>query len=47
MGVTILVNPRFLQGNNIPVLGVGSVEDIVLGSLGFMYILLPDSEFLQ
>jgi hypothetical protein len=47
MGVTILVNPRFLQGDNVLVLGIGGVEDIVLDSLKFMYILLPDLKFLQ
>ena len=40
------INPRFLKGYNIPILGVCCVYDVGVGRFGPVYILLPNPKFL-
>jgi hypothetical protein len=43
-GISVTVDPRFLQRNDIPVIGVSAIENIGVRCFGLMGILLPDSE---
>ena len=45
--VTVGVEPGFLKCDNVPIIGICCIENVRLGGLGFMGILLPDSELLQ
>ena len=42
--VSIAIEPRFLQGNDVPVIGVSIIKNIRVGCFGLVGILLPDSE---
>ena len=43
-GITKGVEPRFLDGNDIPVCGVSCVKYILVGHFRFMRVLLPDAK---
>ena len=42
-GISKTVDPGFLKGQDVPVIGVGCVKHIGLSCLRLVYILLPNS----
>ena len=44
--VAVAIDPRFLEGQDIPILEVCCVYDVGVGHFGPVYILLPNPKFL-